>query len=132
MNAIFVFGSNLQGRHGKGAALHAKINHGAKNGVGVGMTGNSYALPTKITPYQSLSFDEVKKHIADFLNYAEKNNNKIFHLTKVGCGLAGFKEKDISELFKNASDNIFLINEKEEILFPASVWNNQFKTVLKI
>lgn len=105
---IFVFGSNLAGRHGKGAALYAKVNKGAIYGQGIGRQGNSYAIPTKDENLQTLPIDKIKPHVDDFINYAKSNPNLDFEVTRIGCGLAGYSDKDIAPLFKNAPNNCFL------------------------
>lgn len=67
---IFVFGSNLAGRHGKGAALFARRNHGAIYGQGVGRQGNSYAIPTKDAKLRTLPLVTIHEHVGDFIVYA--------------------------------------------------------------
>ncbi len=99
MTDIFVFGSNLQGRHGKGAALHAFKNHGAIFGQGRGLHGNSYAIPTKLTPYISLPLIEINRYVAHFLFHAMCTPDNIYNVTAIGCGLAGYKPKDIAPMF---------------------------------
>lgn len=97
---IFVFGSNLQGIHGKGAALDAVKHHGAIRGIGRGRQGNSYAIPTKATPYQRLPLDVIGMHIEEFLAHVGVTPDDTFNITKVGCGLAGYDwDKDIRPLF---------------------------------
>lgn len=105
---IFVFGSNLAGRHGKGAALTAIREYGSVYGQGVGRAGNSYAIPTKDSRLKSLMLDEIEFHINIFLKYAKKNKELEFQVTKVGCGLAGHSEEDIKPMFKDAPENCFL------------------------
>lgn len=102
---IFVFGSNLDGHHGGGAALHAMNAWGAKWGVGEGRTGNSYALPTKRTVYQSLTLPEVEDSVQRFLQYARENPDLEFYVTRVGCGLAGFTDEQIAPFFADAPEN---------------------------
>lgn len=102
---IFVFGSNLAGRHGKGAALQAKIDFGAEPGVGVGRTGQAYAIPTKGFHLEVLPLNIINKHVADFLSYAKNNPKLEFYVTRVGCGLAGYLDKDIGPMFKKAPKN---------------------------
>ena len=91
MKEIFVFGSNRAGVHGMGAALDARRVYGAEHGVGEGMTGCCYALPTKNTPRSAMSLAEVSDAINRFLDFARKHDELSFRLTKVGCGLAGFQ-----------------------------------------
>ena len=105
---VFVFGSNLAGRHGKGAALFARHNRGAVYGVGRGPTGNAYALPTKDANLATLSLDEIQGHVNDFLDYARAHPELTFEVTKIGCGLAGYSESDISPMFAGAPGNCML------------------------
>lgn len=90
IDEVFVFGSNLAGIHGKGAALHAKQFYGAQYGVGKGMTGHSYALPTKRTPRETLPLEEIKEYIHEFIEFAQSHPETKFVITRVGCGLAGY------------------------------------------
>jgi hypothetical protein len=105
---IFVFGSNLAGRHGAGAALDARRLYGAKYGVGEGPTGSAYALPTKDANLNTLPLDRIALYVEDFLKYAKANPMTSFKVTKVGCGLAGYKESDIKPLFADAPANCHL------------------------
>ena len=100
MRPIFVFGSNLAGRHGKGAALEARTSYGAEYGVGKGRTGNAYGIPTKAGDLSTLPLSEIKKYVAEFLAYAKSNPELQFMLTPVGTGLAGYKHSDIAPLFR--------------------------------
>lgn len=105
---IFVFGSNLAGRHGKGAALFARQNHGAVYGVGAGRTGNSYAIPTKDENLRTLPLGTIGHYVDQFINYALDNLDLEFEVTKIGCGLAGYKESQIAPMFVGAPDNCHL------------------------
>ena len=105
---IFVFGSNLAGRHGKGAALCAKNNHGAVYGVGEGMTGNSYAIPTKDFNIRTRSLLAIKHSVDKFVKYAIANPEKQFNVTRIGCGYAGYADKDIAPMFLHAPSNCVL------------------------
>lgn len=105
---IFVFGSNLAGRHGKGAALHARKNHGAVYGVGVGRTGNAYAIPTKDEHLKTLPLAVIHTHVEYFKLYARKNPDLTFEVTRIGCGLAGYTDTDIVPMFKDTPDNCIL------------------------
>ena len=105
---IFVFGSNLTGRHGKGAALCAKNSHGAVYGVGVGRTGNAYAIPTKDERIRTLPLERIAPYVAEFLDYARANPELEFEVTKVGCGLAGYREHEIRPMFAGAPMNCHL------------------------
>ena len=108
---IFVFGSNLAGRHGKGGALHALKNFGAVYGVGVGRTGNAYAIPTKDKNLKTLPLAEIRSYVEDFLTYARDNPDLTFQITAIGTGLAGYAHEDIAPMFVNASDNCQLPQE---------------------
>lgn len=102
---LFVFGSNLSGRHGKGAALTARNEYGAVYGVGVGRTGNAYAIPTKDAFLRTLPLDAIESYVKAFLFYARENPELKFFVTRVGTGLAGYKDAQISPFFKGAPDN---------------------------
>jgi hypothetical protein len=102
---IFVFGSNLAGRHGAGAALHARKHLGAKNGFGLGRTGQAYALPTKDVELRTLPLGQIEIYIALFLHYAEEHPDLRFYVTRIGCGLAGYTEEEMRPLFKGAPLN---------------------------
>lgn len=102
---IFVFGSNLAGRHGKGAALTAVKEYGAVYGRSVGRQGNSYAIPTKDKNLKTLPLDEIAKYVSNFILYAKEHADETFLVTRIGCGLAGYKDKDIAPLFRDAPSN---------------------------
>lgn len=108
MTDIFVFGSNLAGRHGAGSALEAVRNHGAVYGQGRGPQGNSYALPTKSYDLQVLSLPYIHGEIATFLNYAKQHPKHTFNVVAIGCGLAGYSPAQIGPLFRNAPPNVKL------------------------
>ncbi len=105
---IFVFGSNLAGRHGAGSALKARQSHGAIYGRGCGRQGNSYGIPTKGFELQTLPLTEIKLYVDEFLDYARAHPELIFKVVRIGCGLAGFSESQIAPLFKTAPDNCHL------------------------
>lgn len=113
MSEIFVFGSNLAGRHGKGAALFARQHHGAIYGVGKGRQGNSYAIPTKDKCLQTLPLIAINLYVSEFIVFAARNPDLVFNVTPIGCGLAGYLPKDIAPLFHLAqfSSNINLPQE---------------------
>lgn len=102
---VFVFGSNLQGFHGGGAALAAFNLFGAEWGKGVGMQGQSYTIPT-----MQGGTEAIKPYVNEFIEFAKRNENKFFYVTRIGCGIAGFKDADIAPLFQDAqnADNICL------------------------
>jgi hypothetical protein len=97
---IFVFGSNRAGRHGKGAALHAAQHYKAQRGIGEGLTGDAYALPTKDIDIKPLPFAEIDAAICRFLATARMMSDVRFLLTPVGTGLAGHKKADVWAVLK--------------------------------
>ena len=98
---IFVFGSNLAGRHGAGAAKYAMEHYGAVYGVGEGLTGRSYALPTKDFNIKTRELFQIECSIAMFHKCAIENPHLIFKVTPIGCGLAGYTRKEIASIFKS-------------------------------
>jgi hypothetical protein len=96
---VFVFGSNLAGRHGRGAALTARLKFGAIPGRGIGMMGQSYGIPTKDKHLKVLSIWEIWDHIRNFIHFAQEHPEKVFLVTEIGCGLAGYKPCQIAPLF---------------------------------
>ena len=113
---IFVFGSNLAGRHGAGAALYARKHHGAVYGQGEGWQGNSYAIPTKTTPSQTMPLDVIRMYVEKFLAFASAHPEMDFQVTAIGCGLAGYTPKDIAPMFKGAPSNCHLPDEFKAVL----------------
>lgn len=105
---IFVFGSNLAGRHGKGAALHAYKYHGANYGQGVGLQGNSYGIPTKDTQLRVLPLVEIESYVTTFKLHAIASPHLTFYLTPIGCGLAGYKPHQIAPMFKGSPSNVII------------------------
>ena len=112
-NEVFVFGSNLDGRHGNGAAKQAVADFGAKEGVGEGAAGQSYALPTKKTTKESLSLEEISKHLLVFLNYAANTHNIKYLVTKFGTERAGYSIQEIASLFKGLNIPLNVILPRE-------------------
>lgn len=100
-NEVFVFGSNLAGIHGKGAARQAHKSFGAVRGVGVGHTGHSYSIPTKNYQLKPLSLDTISWYVNGLYDYAVEHPMLEFLITRIGCGLAGYKDSDIAPLFKD-------------------------------
>lgn len=96
-NEVFVFGSNLQGHHGAGAAELAHKRFGAVWGLGVGLAGQSYAIPT-----MHGGVDAIKPYVDQFIEMAKVMKDKKFYVTKIGCGIAGFDVKEMAPLFKEA------------------------------
>lgn len=105
---IFVFGSNEAGIHGAGAAKFAVKHHGAKYGQGVGPQGNSYAIPTKDRNIQTLPLEKIKEYVDEFIFYASQRPLRIFKVTAIGCGLAGYKPEQIAPMFAYAPRNCIL------------------------
>lgn len=108
INEIFVFGSNLAGRHGRGSALHAKLYYGAKYGIGVGRIGMSYAIPTKDERLRVLPISRIKKYVDEFLEYANNAKDMTFIVVRIGCGLAGYTDQQMAPLFRDAPPNCIL------------------------
>jgi hypothetical protein len=105
---IFVFGSNLAGRHGKGAALEAKKNWGAIYGRGEGLQGRSYGIPTKDMQLKTLPLDMIQDSVNNFLIHAYLTPSNTFRMTRIGCGLAGYKDCQIAPMFRGAPPNVNL------------------------
>lgn len=117
---IFVFGSNRAGRHGKGAALYARQNHGAIYGRGEGLQGRSYAIPTKDETIRTLPLDSIAAHVVTFIEFALSHPHLTFRVTPIGCGLAGYKPKDIAWMFDAPCPrNVILPPEFTSALEPA-------------
>src|SRR5690554_5287689 len=108
---IFVFGSNLAGRHGKGAAKVARAQYGAVYGVGEGLTGRAYAIPTKDVYIKTLPLFSIKAYIREFVLFAQEHPEMTFFLTRVGCGLAGYTDEQIAPLFKGVGENVSVPEE---------------------
>lgn len=102
---IFVFGSNLRGVHGAGAAKCALEEHGAIYGCGIGMQGNSYAIPTKDWNIRTLPLGQIHIHVEHFIRFAKANPDLTFQVTRIGCGLAGYTPEVIAPMFKGVPDN---------------------------
>jgi DNA-binding Lrp family transcriptional regulator len=105
-NEIFVFGSNLRGMHGGGAAYIAHRKFGAIMGQGVGLQGQSYAIPT-----MQGGVETIKPYVDEFIEFAKEHQNLTFLVTRIGCGIAGFTDNEISPLFNAA-------HEVENIVLP--------------
>lgn len=108
---IFVFGSNLAGIHGAGAALAAK-KLGAIQGQGFGRQGQTYAIPTKDSRLTTMPLSRIRVHVAEFLTYAKENSELYFYITRIGCGLAGYKDSQIAPMFKRLSNCSYPIQWK--------------------
>ena len=107
---IFVFGSNLAGHHGGGAAYIANAKFGAEWGVGVGPTGLCYAIPT-----MQGGVETIKPYVDDFIEYAKQHPGQKFLVTRIGCGIAGFTDDEIAPLFAEATN---LLN----VSLPETFW----------
>ena len=113
---IFVFGSNLAGIHGAGSALEAAKNHGAIHGKGVGIQGNSYAIPTKGKFFNVLTLDAIKNYVDQFIEYAKSHPEDKFNIVAIGCGLAGYLPKEIAPYFTKVPDNCVLPVEFQDCM----------------
>lgn len=98
-NQIFVFGSNLQGHHVGGAARAAFNKFGAIWGKGVGLQGQSYAIPT-----MQGGVETIKPYVDEFIQFAKQHSEYSFLVTRIGCGIAGFNDREIAPLFSDAID----------------------------
>lgn len=107
-NEIFVFGSNLQGLHGGGAARLAYNKFGAIWGQGVGLQGQSYGIPT-----MHGGVEDIKPYVDEFIEFAKSHPDLTFLVTRIGCGIAGFRDEEIAPLFKECKD-------LENVLLPRS------------
>ena len=114
-NEIFVFGSNLAGFHGGGAARVAHQRFGAVWGQGVGLQGQSYAIPT-----MQGGVETIRPYVDEFIVFARQHPELTFLVTRIGCGIAGFTDEDIAPLFKEAlgTDNIILPATFLDVLAP--------------
>lgn len=112
-NEIFVFGSNLAGSHGGGAARLAYARFGAVWGEGVGLHGQTYAIPT-----MQGGVETIAPYVDEFIDFARQHPQLKFLVTRIGCGIAGFKDEEIAPLFRNALgiNNILLPREFVDIL----------------
>lgn len=109
---IFVFGSNLAGMHGGGAAYVAFKKFGAVMGCGVGLRGQSYAIPT-----MQGGVETIKPYVDEFITFASAHPELFFYVTRIGCGIAGFRDKEIAPLFAKAVG-------LENVCLPKSFANN--------
>jgi hypothetical protein len=122
-NEIFVFGSNLSGIHGGGAARLAHQKFGAIWGLPVGLHGQTYAIPTKSENIaRTLTIDEIKPFVDKFIEFTKTKSGLTFLVTEIGCGLAGLKIKDVAPLFEHAIDleNVHLPEKFWQILSKSS------------
>lgn len=112
-NEIFVFGSNLAGLHGGGAARIARLKFGAVWGQGVGLQGQCYAIPTMHGGVR-----HIQPYVDEFIIFAEEHQEMNFLVTRIGCGIAGFKDEEIAPLFARAKDleNLWLPKSFRSVL----------------
>jgi len=110
---VFVFGSNLDGYHGGGAARIAMKEFGAVWGQGVGLQGQSYAIPT-----MQGGVETIKPYVDEFITFAKEHKKLTFFVTPIGCGIAGFTPKEIAPLFAAAIDieNVLLPKDFVEVM----------------
>lgn len=108
---IFVFGSNLAGIHGAGAAEYAYRELGAQWGIGEGLTGQCYAIPTKDAGIQTLPLWFIAERVGVFLSVAREHSNLTFKVTPIGTGLAGYTREEIAPMFKGAPENCYFEDE---------------------
>lgn len=109
-NEVFVFGSNLSGSHGGGAALVALEKFGAVWGQGVGLQGQSYGIPT-----MQGGVETIVPYVDEFIQFAKEHPELTFYVTRIGCGIAGFKDQEIAPLFSKAM-------QLENVILPKTFW----------
>lgn len=109
-NEVFVFGSNLSGFHGGGAALVALEKFGAVWGQGVGLQGQSYGIPT-----MQGGVETIVPYVDEFIQFAKEHPELTFYVTRIGCGIAGFKDQEIAPLFSKAM-------QLENVILPKTFW----------
>ncbi|GAP69280.1 hypothetical protein BA6E_10922 [Bacteroidales bacterium 6E] len=114
---VFVFGSNLDGYHGGGAARLAMDKFGAIYGQGVGLQGQSYAIPT-----MQGGIETIVPYVDEFISFAKQHPDKFFFVTRIGCGIAGFTDQQIAPLFKGALEleNVALPRSFLEVIKPGT------------
>ena len=124
-NDIFVFGSNLAGAHGGGAARLAYNRFGAIWGQGVGLQGQSYAIPT-----MQGGVETIKPYVDEFILFAKQHSEYKFLVTRIGCGIAAFTPEEIAPLFKDALDveNVILPKDFVEVL--SRTLNNKCSSII--
>jgi hypothetical protein len=114
--SIFVFGSNLLGRHGAGSALAALEEHGAILGQGEGLQGNSYAIPTKNKYMRVMSLDKIETYVVEFRQFAIDHPEMEFNVVAIGCGFAGYTPEDMAPMFTDMPENVKLPPEFVKVL----------------
>ena len=128
-NEIFVFGSNLAGAHGGGAARLAYERFGAVWGQGVGLQGQCYAIPT-----MQGGVETIKPYVEEFITFAQLHSNLKFYVTQIGCGIAGFNVAEIAPLFQNAIDvtNVILPKAFVEVLAQSKPIRNSYMVMDRV
>jgi hypothetical protein len=119
---IFVFGSNLGGRHAAGAARFAVEKHGAIMGQHFGHQGNAFAIPTCDAMIEPLPLTEIAQYVDNFLAYARQHPTLTFQVTRIGCGIAGFTDEEIAPLFEKATSNCYFPPEWAKFLLGHNIW----------
>lgn len=116
-NEVFVFGSNEAGRHGRGAAKTAK-QWGARQSVPFGLSGQTFAIPTKDRNIKTLGLSKIRTYVYKFVDFSEEREELKFLVTPIGCGLAGYKPYEIAPMFRDAMelDNVYLPKDFWDIL----------------
>ena len=107
---IFVFGSNIAGHHGGGAAYTALVKFGAEYGQGDGLQGQSYAISSME------GLDNMAIHVRDFIAFARQHKEMTFLVTRIGCGIAGYTVQEVAPLFADAV-------ELDNVWLPLDFWN---------
>jgi len=110
-NEVFVFGSNLSGSHGGGAALVALRKFGAVWGQGVGLQGQSYGIPT-----MQGGVETIAPYVDEFIEFAKEHQELTFYVTRIGCGIAGFRDSEIAPLFSKA-------RQLKNVILPKTFWD---------
>lgn len=112
---VFVFGSNLAGKHGAGAAKQA-LKYGARWGQGAGLMGRSFAIPTKDMDIETMPIENIKPYIERFKKVTLEHPYAKFFVTRIGCGLAGYKDHQIAPLFRGCGSNCSFPENWKEFL----------------
>lgn len=120
--SIFVFGSNLAGRHGKGSAKVARYLYGARYGMPRGQFNRSYALPTKDEDLKDLPLSVIRQEVAEFMEHAVHMDQELFVVTRIGCGLAGYQDAQIAPMFRQAPANCSFAEEWRRYLVAGAPW----------
>lgn len=127
---VFVFGSNLMGDHAGGAAKYAKEKFHAQQGVGQGPTGGAYAIPTVDFNWNPIDIEHIKYFVLNFLREASANPKVTYHLTPIGCGIAGHKVEDIVPLFIGATKNVIFPRQFLKPLYQLAKGIDSGKVIL--